>query len=562
MMLAYSFGRYSCNIRRRDQQIMDIIGHIFPASGRRSRAARQALAISRRLLKASSLADDAVVALIATGGDGVESFRHALQRYGHIHGSRRREEIVDAMAALQDDTVIPFLAVLIEDDEGMVGMRAVTALIPFGLRVIGILFKALKQGNRWTRSHAARALGSMGGARAVPHLIAALQDVEEHVRSEAAEALGKIGDQQATQPLFQSLADPNWLVRESASSALASFDNHQVVDRLMFFLKDHDPIVRSQAIHTLTNIGDDIVLPPLIRALDDPVCSVQWDAADALGALGRVEAVPPLLMHYQPADKRMRQRIAAACDAIGIGHVCEALQHRDVAVRAAAAELLGLQGGMQAVQPLIRALRDERSATVRMWMVIAIGQLSAKDSSVPVANGVLQALFSATEDADKTVCYHAEKALQALRDPRAEAWIRQHQQSASAAVARVQMPCPSCLQPQQIPPPLVGRSCRCSDCGLNFSIHAAADGSLLVTPATRTGHHGQQQSSRTWYAILQLEPDATEAMIRAAYRTQLKQCHPDKVAALGEAFQQLAEEKTRQVTWALRTALEEQRRSK
>ncbi|MDX8408745.1 MAG: HEAT repeat domain-containing protein [Mariprofundales bacterium] len=538
---------------------MDIIDHIFPTSVRRSRDARQALAISRRLLKSSMLANDAVVALITTGGDGVEPFRHALQRYGHIHGSRRREEIVDAMRGLQGEAVIPFLAVLIEDDEGMVGTRTVTALIPFGPRINGILFKALKQGNRWTRSHAARALGTMGGARAVPHLIAALQDAEEHVRSEAAEALGKIGDQQATQPLFQSLADPNWLVRESASSALASFDNHQVVDKLMFFLKDHDPVVRSQAIHTLTHIGDDTVLPPLIRALDDPVSSVQWDAADALGGVGRPQAVPPLLRHYQPADKQLRQRIAVACDTIGMGSVGEALQHRDATVRAAAAELLGLQGSMQAIQPLIQVFRDEKAPAVRMWTVIAIGQLASHDAPASVSDSTLQALFAATEDADKTVCYHAKKALEALHDPRAEALVRQRSQSPTAAVAKVQLDCPSCLQPQQILPPLEGRSRRCSHCGLNFTIHAAADGSLLITPVTRTHHHGQQRSPQTWDAVLQVEPDASEASIRAAYRAQLKQCHPDKVAALGEAFKQLAEEKTRQITWALRTAMEKLR---
>jgi DnaJ-domain-containing protein 1 len=42
--------------------------------------------------------------------------------------------------------------------------------------------------------------------------------------------------------------------------------------------------------------------------------------------------------------------------------------------------------------------------------------------------------------------------------------------------------------------------------------------------------------------------------VKAAYRTKIKQCHPDRVMGLGEEFQQLADRKTREVNEAFNEA--------
>ncbi len=54
---------------------------------------------------------------------------------------------------------------------------------------------------------------------------------------------------------------------------------------------------------------------------------------------------------------------------------------------------------------------------------------------------------------------------------------------------------------------------------------------------------GDAEAARDPYRILELQPGAGQAEIRAAYRRLAARYHPDKVAHLGEDFQALAEKK-------------------
>jgi DnaJ like chaperone protein len=52
------------------------------------------------------------------------------------------------------------------------------------------------------------------------------------------------------------------------------------------------------------------------------------------------------------------------------------------------------------------------------------------------------------------------------------------------------------------------------------------------------------------YAVLGIDRDASLEDIRAAYRRQIVTCHPDKVAHLGEEFQEVAKNKTQEINRA------------
>jgi len=61
---------------------------------------------------------------------------------------------------------------------------------------IQALIEALKDENKYVRINAARALGKIGDAMAVPALNEAIKDENKYVRINAAKALGKIGGSQ------------------------------------------------------------------------------------------------------------------------------------------------------------------------------------------------------------------------------------------------------------------------------------------------------------------------------------------------------------------------------
>jgi len=535
---------------------MEIVHNIFSAHSTLSPAARKAWSISRHLFKAKEISYDNIDTLITIDNEGVAPFRMALRKDGHLHGSARRELIVDGIgnapsAAHHRSTVIALLASFIDDQEGMVAANAVMHLTTYGPQVAGLLLKALAIGNRWSRSYAARALGKSGGIRAVPALISALQDDDKRVRSDAAEALGKIGDNQATQPLFDALADPNWLVRESASSALATFSDQEIIDKLTRFLEDDDHRVRAQAVRTLSNIESPMTLPPLITALDDRHFEVQWDAVDALATVKNSAAIPALLAHYHQGDHALQQRIAQCCNTLGMHLVAAQLTHPDCKIRIASAEMIGQQDKPDLLDNLSHAWHQEGDNEVQMWITIAIGQLAAiAGNSSP--NSAIKTLIAAAESPHKPVRYHASKALQSLRHPLAEQHVKQ-----PISATKITIHCPSCLRPLQLTPPLTKQQWHCPQCNLGFTIRQGAGGNLIVSPntvapTTVTAHH-----SEPWFERLQVEQQADVATIQRAFRKLLKQYHPDKVANLGKEFKQLAEEKTRQLTQALRTGLEE-----
>lgn len=62
-------------------------------------------------------------------------------------------------------------------------------------------------------------------------------------------------------------------------------------------------------------------------------------------------------------------------------------------------------------------------------------------------------------------------------------------------------------------------------------------------------------SERAWHQTLGVTEWASKEEIERAYRQQISQYHPDKVAALGEDIRRLAEERTKEINAAYDTAM-------
>jgi hypothetical protein len=121
----------------------------------------------------------------------------------------------------------------------------------------------------------------------------------------------------------------------------------------------------------------------LIRLLDHRDVDIQWQSADALGSLGSIATLP----------------------------LIATLNHRKTAVRIGAIEALGTIRDQRSQKPLISLLEHDEDAEVRWVAALALGSLGSPEAINP--------LVRALKDPDRYVRYGAAQALQSL------AWVPQ-----------------------------------------------------------------------------------------------------------------------------------------
>jgi len=121
----------------------------------------------------------------------------------------------------------------------------------------------------------------------------------------------------------------------------------------------------------------------LIRLLDHRNVDIQWQSADALGSLGTI-AILPLIT---------------------------ALNHRKTAVRLGAIEALGTIRDQRSGKSLIYLLEQDENVEVRWVAALALGNLGSPEAINP--------LVRALKDPDRYIRYGAAQALQSL------AWVPQ-----------------------------------------------------------------------------------------------------------------------------------------
>jgi DnaJ like chaperone protein len=60
--------------------------------------------------------------------------------------------------------------------------------------------------------------------------------------------------------------------------------------------------------------------------------------------------------------------------------------------------------------------------------------------------------------------------------------------------------------------------------------------------------------ARAWYDVLNVSETASPETIKNAYRSLVRQYHPDKVSSLGKEFSEIAERKTKEINRAYEIA--------
>lgn len=189
-----------------------------------------------------------------------------------------------------------------------------------------------------------------------------LRDSKPSHRCEAARALGEIGGPRAVDPLLKALADDVSSVRTDAATSLGNIRDPKAVDALMGVVRnDGNASARFAAAHALGKIGDPRASEVLVEALkrgnpdSDGTTHVDFAAGDALGMIGGPQVVDGLTGYLRTAADEEDYQIGKSI------------------------ELLGRIGDQRAVDVLIDFIKDGRGNGLhRNHAVLALDRIGGQ----------------------------------------------------------------------------------------------------------------------------------------------------------------------------------------
>lgn len=261
--------------------------------------------------------------------------------------------------------------------------------IEIGAPAVPLLVEHLSCFDDSRRRIAAETLGKIGDRRAIGPLMLLLNDFDQDVRDAAAISLREIGWQPeknqigavywcilkeyercieigepAVEPLLKLL---NTLDRNVAVQTLAKI-GVPAIKPLVAQLRNQDEDVRVAVTEALVKIGTPAV-GPLITRLKDRNKDIRRAATKALGEIGDARAVKPLAARLGDWQKirgiyLAEDQVLIATQALvnigapAIEPLVGQLGHHNKIMRRATAEILGMIGDVQAIEPLIKRLSD------------------------------------------------------------------------------------------------------------------------------------------------------------------------------------------------------------
>lgn len=265
------------------------------------------------------------------------------------------------------------LSVIVDTSKGTVAQE---------LKMSPELLDALNSGDPAVRGSVARVLGLLGDKTAVQPLLGHMIDTDILTGDRVAEALGKLNDPSVAPALIQMLNSDQEAVRARAAYALGLLKNAAAVDLLSEHLRTDRPMVARRSAEALANIGTAAALTALTVPLADAELTPARHAAMAGLEQAGKQATEPLVT---------------------------ALQSKNPALRANAAEMLGYTKPDDAVKSLAAALKDSESS-VRTQAAWALGEIASSDAQQVLAQAARQAQDDTTKTAVVTAQRRAQEA--------------------------------------------------------------------------------------------------------------------------------------------------------
>ncbi len=182
------------------------------------------------------------------------------------------------------------------------------------------------------------------------------------------EAIGKLGGHRRVVRALRiyRLLPKRFAPHENVAALMLCRCGPAAVEDVIALLKHEDELVRYRAVEALGTMGDHRAVLPLCSVLDDE--KLLYQAAGSLAKMPDPRAIGPLVAKLSTRDASTRHHVESALAAIGepaAKALIAALEEEDEYAREGAAETLGDIGAAEAVVPLGKLLRGEKSAAAR-----------------------------------------------------------------------------------------------------------------------------------------------------------------------------------------------------
>lgn len=348
-----------------------------------------------------------------------------------------RESAVRIIGYIGTSQINALLTCCKDEDENV--RRAAIEMLPYSdsLQVVPSLIKALETDTPKVRAIAARALGSIDelNSLVVTFLRMALSDPDIWVRYFAVRSLGQRKARTAVDSLIHIIkTDEAIQVQIAAVEALGQIGDPQVIPLLVILKNSNENNLAKAALLALGQIQDPNVLQPLFNTLYVSDLDKRITAVQALGhysgetvvtelsRVAKLEQEPSVVNEITTVFAQMKTPLAInallnlsaypkqreiCIDKLAqlgencIPAVATGLQHEQVNVRLATADVLARMQHPLATQELIKALGDEE-ASVRLVALKALGH------AIP-AEVKQRILEMASEDSNAAVRQAARK---------------------------------------------------------------------------------------------------------------------------------------------------------
>lgn len=239
------------------------------------------------------------------------------------------------------------------------------------------LLKALGHKAWQVQAEAARALGRIGAAGALPYLRRLLKASDAEMRSKMLAAAAQKGKAPA-----EDGDDTHPEVAHAAAVAINQLNPKITQDALLAALGSDQAALLSAAMVGLANLESEAGSKRMVELLNNSDVAIKRAAAACLGKLREKNAVPNLVELLEDSDPGVRKEAVIALNHIkdrrALGALGDCLADSDAEVRRVAAIALGNTRLPQEelVEPLMKGLKD-RDAKVRQACLSALANLKA-----------------------------------------------------------------------------------------------------------------------------------------------------------------------------------------